>query len=192
MKFCGQCGASLERRIPAGDNRERLVCTACAAVHYQNPKIVAGCIVEWEDCVLLCKRAIEPRYGLWTLPGGFMENGDTAVEAAMRETMEEASARVDVIGLHTVLSIPHANQVYLMFRARLLEPAFSATHESLEVALIEESAVPWQQLAFPTILHTLRFYFADRNAGHFSVHVGDIVRVDGRAQFRAPRPLPVS
>ncbi|MGQ0657155.1 MAG: NUDIX hydrolase [Chromatiales bacterium] len=191
MRFCSQCGASLERRIPAGDNRERDVCTVCAAVHYQNPKIVAGCIVEWEDRVLLCKRAIEPRYGLWTLPAGFMENDETATEAAARETMEEASARVDIIGLHTVLSIPHANQVYMMFRARLLEPDLAATHESLEVALFDEPAIPWDALAFPTILHTLRFYYADRKAGQYLVHVGDIVRSGGQAHFHERRPPPV-
>jgi ADP-ribose pyrophosphatase YjhB (NUDIX family) len=192
MKFCSQCGQPVERKIPSGDNRERYICTACATVHYQNPRVVAGCIVEWDNRILLCRRAIEPRYGLWTLPGGFMENDETATEAAMRETFEETNARVELLGLHTLLSVPHANQVYMMFRARLIEPSFGPSHESLEVRLCEETDIPWDRLAFPTVLHTLRFYYADRKDGQYSLHVGDIVRSGGQAYFHERRPPPVA
>ncbi len=189
MKYCSHCGQPVARKVPEGDNRERHVCTACEAIHYQNPKVVAGCIVEWEERILLCRRAIEPRYGLWTLPAGFMENDETTAEAAIRETHEEAAARVELLDLHTLLSLPHANQVYMMYRARLLEPSFGPTHESLEVRLFDEAAIPWDDLAFPTILHTLRFYYEDRRQGRFGVHVGDIVRREGVAEFHHRRPL---
>jgi ADP-ribose pyrophosphatase YjhB (NUDIX family) len=187
MKYCSQCGQPVEWKIPRGDNRERHVCVVCAEVHYQNPKIIAGCIVEWEDKVLLCRRAIEPRYGYWTLPAGFMENDETAGEAAVRETHEETNAQVDLLDLHTLLSLPHASQVYMMFRGRLREPRFNSTHESLDVKLFEESEIPWDKLAFPTIEQTLKFYYADRRKGSYSVHVGDIVRRDGIAEFHHRR-----
>jgi ADP-ribose pyrophosphatase YjhB (NUDIX family) len=190
MRFCPHCGGPVEFRIPQGDNRERHVCPACGAVHYQNPKIVAGCIPEWQGRILLCRRAIEPRHGLWTLPAGFMENDETAIEAAMRETLEEANARVEVVELHTLLSLPHANQVYMMFRARMLDGGFGVSEESLEVQLFDEAGIPWDRIAFPTIVHTLRFYYDDRRRGDFRLHVGDIVRIDGRAQYHDRRPPP--
>lgn len=188
MKFCSLCGQAVVQRIPEGDNRERYVCTACAEVHYQNPKIIAGCIVEWQDSILLCRRAIEPRHGYWTLPAGFMEKEETTAEAALRETLEEADAHVELLDLHTVLSLPHASQVYMMYRARLNEPTFGPTHESLEVRLFDEAAVPWQELAFTTVVQTLRFYYADRRKGHFDVHVGDIVPHEGQFEFHHRRP----
>ena len=188
MKFCSECGRPVERRIPPEDNRERYVCAHCATVHYQNPRVVAGCIPEWEGRILLCKRAIEPRYGLWTLPAGFMENDETTIEAAVRETLEEAHARVDGLELHTMLSLPHANQVYIMFRARLLGLDFGPGHESLEVRLYDEHEIPWDQIAFPTILHTLKFYYEDRREGGYRTHVGDIVRSEGAAHFHPRRP----
>ena len=125
LKFCSACGSDrIERRVPEGDNLPRFVCAACAAIHYQNPKIVVGCLPEWQDQVLLCRRAIEPRHGLWTLPAGFLENGETVVAGAVRETLEEASARVDVGELYTMISLPHISQVYMMFRARLVDLDF--------------------------------------------------------------------
>ncbi len=190
MKFCSECGRPVERKIPPEDTRERYVCAYCATVHYQNPRVVTGCIPEWEGRILLCKRAIEPRYGLWTLPAGFMENDETAIEAAVRETLEEARARVDALELHTMLSLPHANQVYIMFRARLLDLDFGPGHESLEVRLYDEHEIPWDLIAFPTILHTLKFYFDDRRAGAFRTHVGDIVRSGGEVRYHPRRPAP--
>jgi ADP-ribose pyrophosphatase YjhB (NUDIX family) len=172
VKFCSHCGsAQLDFRVPDGDTLKRYVCAACATVHYQNPKIVVGCLPVWEDLVLLCKRAIEPRRGLWTLPAGFLENGETLAAGALRETLEEASARVDIGDLYTMISLPHISQIYVMFRARLLDLDFGPGPESLDVRLFKEEDVPWGDLAFRTITRTLRNYFLDRKLGAFPVHV---------------------
>ena len=150
---------------PDGDTLPRFVCANCDTIHYQNPKVVVGCLPEWEGRVLLCKRAIEPRHGLWTLPAGFLENGETVAAGAVRETLEEANARVDVGALYTVISLPQINQVYMMFRARLIDLDFGPGPESLEVRLFDEADIPWESLAFRTIARTLRNYFLDRKLG---------------------------
>lgn len=174
MKFCSQCGAMVKYKIPEGDNLPRFVCDACGTIHYQNPKIVTGCIPEWEDKILLCRRAIEPRQGLWTLPAGFMENAETSNEGAARETLEEACAQVEVGDLYSLFNIPHINQVYLLFRARLLDLDFSPGEESLEVKLFTESEIPWDELAFAVVKETLERYFKDRSSGAYTLQVGDI------------------
>lgn len=174
MNFCSHCGAPVELRIPAGDNLPRFVCIKCDTIHYQNPKIVTGCIPEWEKQILLCKRAIEPRRGLWTLPAGFMENNETTYQAAMRETLEEAKASVEIIDLYALFNIPHISQVYLMFRARLLTPDYGAGDESLDAQLFEEHEIPWDQLAFPVIRETLKRYFEERKRNHYTLQLGDI------------------
>lgn len=174
MNFCSNCGAPVERRIPAGDDRHRYVCGSCDTIFYHNPKIVAGCVPQWEDRVLLCRRAIEPRHGLWTLPAGFMENGESTPEGAARETLEEANARVEIGQLFCYLSIPRINQVYVIFLAKLLDLDFSAGPESLEVRLFEEHEIPWDRLAFASIETALALYFADRGAGAFATHVQSI------------------
>lgn len=174
MNFCSQCGAKLIVTVPAGDTHPRHVCPACGTVHYQNPKMIVGTIPEWGDSVLLCRRAIEPKHGLWTLPAGFMENGETTAQGAARETLEEANARVEIASLYTLYNLPHINQVYLMFRAKLLDLDFRPGAESLEVALFEEKDIPWEQLAFRTVEATLRAYFRDRSRGGFGFHFGDI------------------
>ena len=172
MKFCSNCGApNLEFRIPDGDTLPRYVCPACSTIHYQNPKVVVGCLPEWEGTVMLCKRAIEPRFGLWTLPAGFLENGETLTAGALRETLEEASARVEIGELYTVISLPHVSQIYVMFRARVSDLDFGPGAESLEVRLFREEEVPWGNIAFRTITRTLRNYFLDRKLGWFPVHV---------------------
>jgi ADP-ribose pyrophosphatase YjhB (NUDIX family) len=150
------------------------VCSDCGTIHYQNPKMVVGCIPEWEDKVLLCRRAIEPKHGLWTLPAGFMENGETTLEGAARETWEEAGARIEMGGLYTLYNLPHINQVYLMFRARLLDLDFKPGIESLETRLFTEAEIPWDEIAFRTVRTTLEQYFDDRRNGTFSFHFGDI------------------
>lgn len=167
LKFCTQCGNGVEYRIPAGDNLPRYVCGRCGHVHYQNPKVVAGCIPVWEDRVLLCRRAIEPRYGLWTIPAGFMENRETVEQAAARETDEEARARVEIDGLYGVYNIPHISQVYIIFRGRLVDGEFSPGPESLDAALFSEARIPWDELAFPVVVKALRRYFEDRRRGVF-------------------------
>ena len=174
MNFCSNCGARVAFRIPDGDTLPRYVCDACGTIHYQNPKMVVGCIPEWDGRILLCKRGIEPRYGLWTLPAGFLENGETAPEGALRETLEEANARVELGPLYTFISLPHISQVYVMFRARLLDLDFGAGTESLEVRLFDEEQIPWDHLAFRTMSLTLEHYFADRSKGAFGVHTGTI------------------
>jgi ADP-ribose pyrophosphatase YjhB (NUDIX family) len=179
MNFCSHCGAAVTLRVPGGDTLPRYVCDACATVHYQNPKIVAGCIPEWEDKILLCRRAIEPRHGLWTLPAGFMEKGETTLQAAARETLEEAGARVEVGTLYTVFSLPHIDQVYLFYRGRLTDLDYAPGSESLEVDLFHEHVVPWGQLAFRVVRETLKLYYQDRLASRFRTHVGDIVRMPG-------------
>jgi len=184
MKYCSQCGAPVSHKIPQGDNLPRYVCDDCNTVHYQNPKIIAGCIAEWDNKILLCKRAIEPRYGYWTLPAGFMENGETTVEGAAREATEEANATVINMSLYCSFSIPHISQVYLMFRGELEQGHASPGDESLEVALLDEADIPWEQLAFPVMHETLSLYFEDRRKGSFQVHSGDIIRDNNRIIVR--------
>lgn len=175
MKYCSQCGQPVEILIPPGDNRPRHVCGSCHTIHYQNPKIVTGTLPVWEDQVLLCKRAIEPRYGLWTLPAGFMETGETTEEAAARESHEEANANIEIQQLYTVISLPHIDQVYMLYRASLSDLDFSAGEETLEVKLFQEQEIPWQQLAFRTIHFTLKRFFEDRQKGHFPLHTHTII-----------------
>ena len=184
MNYCSQCGATITLIIPPDDNRPRHVCTSCQTVHYQNPKVVAGCIPEYQGKILLCKRAIEPRLGYWTLPAGYMELEETSLEAAVRETLEEANARVKVLDLYAVFNLPHVNQVYLMFRSKLLDLDYSPGAESLEVGLFTESDVPWDQLAFTTVHQTLKFYFQDTQTGDFRLHTGDIIRQGNTYSFR--------
>lgn len=174
MKFCPSCGGANENRVPEGDSRERAVCKVCAAIHYVNPKIVLGTIPVWEDQVLLCRRAIEPRLGLWTLPAGFMEVQESTAQGAIRETFEEAGADIRLGKLFSVFDVPHVDQVHLFYLADLNHLNVAAGPESLEVRLFRESEIPWQQIAFRTITATLRFYFHDRREGHFGLHTGDI------------------
>jgi ADP-ribose pyrophosphatase YjhB (NUDIX family) len=176
MKFCSACGAPTEHRIPEDDNRPRHICTQCKTIHYQNPNIVAGTIPVHEDKILLCRRAIKPRHGYWTLPAGFMENQETTTEAAMRETWEEAEARVNIDGLYTVINVPQIDQVHMFFRATIIDGAFGVGVESLETRLFREDQIPWDDLAFPTIRKTLKLFFEERRLGVFNVHVTDIVR----------------
>ncbi len=169
MKFCSQCGGTITEMIPEGDNRLRFVCGACETIHYQNPRIVAGCLPVLDGQVLLCKRAIEPRRGHWTLPAGFMENGETVQQAAERETREEACAKVTALQLYTLFDLPHINQVYMFFRAELVDNGFRAGDETLEVRLFTQADIPWSELAFPTVGRTLEYFFADRVQQTFPV-----------------------
>jgi ADP-ribose pyrophosphatase YjhB (NUDIX family) len=165
MNFCSHCGQPVSLRVPEGDHLPRHVCTACGTVHYQNPKIVAGCVPEHDGRILLCRRAIEPRRGYWTIPAGFMENGETTQEAARRESIEEALAEVEIGSLLAVVHVLHADQVHVVFRARLPKPEFGAGAESLEVMLCDEHTIPWQDIAFRSVDFALRRYLEDRRAG---------------------------
>jgi ADP-ribose pyrophosphatase YjhB (NUDIX family) len=164
----------VELRIPEGDTLPRYVCTACRVIHYENPKIVVGCIPEWKDRILLCRRAIEPRHGLWTLPAGFMENAETLVQGAERETLEEANARVEMGELYSIYNVPHINQVHVLFRSRLLDLDFSPGIESLDVKLFREAEIPWDTLAFRVIREPLNRYFEERRRGKLGFHMGTI------------------
>nr|WP_299240534.1 NUDIX hydrolase [uncultured Halomonas sp.] len=182
MNFCSHCGHAVRFAIPEGDDRPRYLCDACGAIHYQNPRIVAGTLPIREGRVLLCRRAISPRKGYWTLPAGYMENAETTLDAAARETLEEACAQVRIHDLYTLINLPHINQVYMIFRADLTSD-FAPGPESLEVAMFEEHEIPWDELAFPTIERTLQHYFGDRDEGIFPLHISDIGRDDRERYF---------
>lgn len=181
MQYCSRCGGTNSQSIPAGDNRPRSVCDRCGTIHYVNPKIIAGCLVTSGDRVLLCQRAIEPRRGFWTLPAGFMENGESAEQGAERETMEEAGARVAVAGLYTVFSLPHISQVYLFYRGELVDDRYAAGDESLDVGLFAEQDIPWDALSFPVVTATLKHYYRDRLQGDFPTR-SEVI------EYRRPAP----
>jgi len=174
MNYCSVCGKPVSKKIPPGDNLLRFVCESCQTIHYHNPKIVAGCIPEWGDQILLCRRAIEPKAGLWTFPAGFMEIGESTEQAARRETEEEAHAQVELTSLYAVLSLPHIGQVYMVFRGRLITPEFSAGEESLDVRLFKRDAIPWDAIAFPVVKVALRRYVEDAVHGLLRVHVASL------------------
>jgi ADP-ribose pyrophosphatase YjhB (NUDIX family) len=174
IRHCRVCGSPTEYRVPEGDNRERAVCSACGEIHYENPLNVVGTLPVWGEQVLLCRRAIEPRHGLWTLPAGFMELGETTAEGALRETVEEAGARIELQELFTLLNVVRAGQLHLFYRARMLDTTLDPGPETLEARLFREDEVPWDEIAFRTVRETLRHFFADRRSGHFGLHCGDI------------------
>ena len=174
IHHCRACGGPAQYRTPADDNRERATCTVCGTVHYENPLNVVGTLPWWQDKVLLCRRAIEPRRGLWTLPAGFMELGESTSQGALRETVEEAGARVELESLFTLLNVIKVGQVHLFYLARLLDADFHPGPESLEARLFSEAEIPWQELAFRTTRTTLELYFSDRRQGRFELHLGDI------------------
>lgn len=165
MKFCSSCGQAVVHKVPAGDNRPRYCCEGCGAIHYENPRLVVGTVPVFEGKVLLCKRAIEPRYGFWTLPAGFMENGESVAEGATRETVEEAGAQIDIGALFSVLDVPHVHQVHVFYLALMRTAALDPGEETLEARLFDEHEIPWDELAFPTVKNTLRWYFEDRLNG---------------------------
>ncbi len=176
MKFCSNCGKPVEQRIPVGDDRLRHVCDNCDIIHYVNPRVIVGCLVEHEGKVLLCKRAIEPRANYWTLPAGFMENGETTLQGAARETWEEARAAVYDQQLYRLFDVPGINQVYMFYRAQLTDGVYGVGPESTEVALFDEADIPWREIAFPVVYHTLREYFHDRVEQEWPVRTSAIQR----------------
>ena len=174
IQHCPACGARAEYRVPPEDNRERATCTACGAIHYENPINVVGTVPVWGDQVLLCRRNIEPRRGLWTLPAGFMEYGESTADGALRETIEEAGARVEMQGLFSVLNVVRVGQVHLFYRARMLDTSLNPGPESIEARLFREDEIPWDQLAFRTVRQTLELFFEDRRRGSFGTHAADV------------------
>ena len=175
IKHCKNCGTAVVYRIPDdGDTRERAVCPACNTIHYENPLTVVGTVPYWGDQVLLCKRNIEPRWGKWTLPAGFMELDETTAQGAARETDEEAGAQYEMEGLFSILNVVRVGQVHLFYRARLLSTVFNPGHETIEARLFTEAEIPWDEIAFRTVKETLEHYFDDRRKGQFSIHQVDI------------------
>jgi len=180
MKYCSHCGHEVVHIVPPGDNVPRFVCPACGAVHYQNPKLVVGCVAEWQGLILLCRRAIEPRKGFWTLPAGFMENGETTQHAALRETAEEALAEAEGLEPFALVNVPHVDQVHLMFRGHLRDGKHAAGAESLETALFAEQDIPWGEIAFPSVRYTLERFLEDRRRGGYGFHITTWEKPAGR------------
>lgn len=171
MDFCGNCGHKTTEKIPLGDHQLRRVCTECGHIHYVNPKVICGALALWDNKVLLCRRAIEPRYGLWTLPAGYMELFETMEQGAARETREEAQAEVEIEQLYCMYNIPRIGQIYVLFKAQLINGSFGAGEESIECRLFEEHEIPWTELAFPSVEQTLKHYFSDRKTNQFVTHL---------------------
>ena len=176
MKFCPQCGSSVEFKVPEGDDRERHVCDQCDVIHYHNPKVIVGCLPEHDGKVLLCKRAIEPRYGYWTLPAGFMENQETTAEGAAREMVEEAAAVATDTTLYRVFDVPHISQVYVFYRCGIEGGSYGIGPESLESQLFSEDEIPWNDLAFPVVHELLQEFFDDRRSENYPVRHSVISR----------------
>lgn len=173
MKFCSECGQSVSKKIPEGDDRPRYVCDSCDTIHYHNPRVIVGTIPVVGDKVLLCRRAIEPRKGFWTVPAGFMENGETIQQGAERETWEEAGAKVTNARLYRLFDLPYINQVYLFYLGDL-DGGYSAGPESLEVELFDQQEIPWDEIAFPVVTEALVEFFADIRSGEFPVRVSEV------------------
>lgn len=181
FSFCPQCAAPIDQRIPGGDDRERDVCSRCGTVFYHNPRVVVGCIATRDDRILLCRRAIAPRAGFWTLPAGFLELNETAAEAGVRETYEECRAEVDIAALFTFINVAHIGQIHMFYRAAMRDDRHAPGQESTETALVAAADIPWRQLAFPSIYRTLERYLDDREHGAFGVHTEDLGRTDWQA-----------
>lgn len=171
MNYCSHCGQPVVLEVPAGDNRPRYVCRNCGHIHYENPKLVVGCVPEYNGRILLCRRAIEPRYGYWTVPAGFMELGESLGEAAVRETWEEARASVALGPLFAVVDVIEARQVHVFFRGALREEAHGPGEETLETRLVEPAALPWDDIAFPSVRIALERFLEDRRSDARAVHL---------------------
>jgi ADP-ribose pyrophosphatase YjhB (NUDIX family) len=176
MNFCSHCGSRVGLQTPSGDDRLRYVCSNCGMIHYQNPKVVVGCIATWDRKILLCRRSIEPRCGKWTIPAGYLENQETVAQGAKREVLEEARARVRQLEPFGLYNICHVSQIYFIFRGRMIDENYGAGDESLEVRLVEIADIPWAELAFPVIEQTLQKYAEARRQGDFAFHIEDVVR----------------
>lgn len=174
IRHCTACGHTVEVRTPADDHQPRHVCASCGHVQYQNPKVITGVIPEWDGRILLCKRAIQPRLGLWTFPAGFLELKETTAEGAAREAREESQADVEVQEVLAVIGVPYVSQLYVIHRGRMRAVAHGPTPESSETQLVTEAEIPWDQIAFPTIWHSLKFFCEDRAAGRREIHTLDL------------------
>jgi ADP-ribose pyrophosphatase YjhB (NUDIX family) len=178
MKFCSVCGNEVVFGDLEHEHLPRFHCPNCKTIHYENPKIIVGCLPIWEDKVMLCRRAIEPQHGLWNIPGGFMENNESVEQGAAREMWEETFGRVTIVGLHTVFNVLPVNQVHLHFLAELQDLTYQITPESSEIVLFNEEDVPWAEIAFASSAFALKKYFEDRKLGKRRTHTGSLIRED--------------
>ena len=173
--YCPQCGSNaLEFRIPNGDTKRRNLCMRCGYIIYQNPLTVAGSVLEWEGKILLCKRAIKPRLGLWTLPAGFMEKHETVEECARRESFEEATAEIENIALFSLYSLPHISQIYVIYSGILKGGRAEPGEESSQVKLFAPDEIPWSEIAFDIIEENLKLYL-EHGPGNGHVHTGTVM-----------------
>jgi len=177
MKFCSECGQTVASEVPDGDNRQRFLCKSCGTIHYQNPLMVVGCVPEHDDKILLCRRSIEPRYGFWTLPAGFMELGESLAQAAARETREEALAEVELGPLFSLVDVVHAGQVHAFFAATLPTGEFGAGQETLETQLFAPADIPWDDLAFASVRIALERYLENRQSGNWQLQLSAAPRM---------------
>ncbi|HET7634490.1 MAG TPA: NUDIX hydrolase [Burkholderiales bacterium] len=175
MKYCPECGEKVMWQKANGTQQGRFVCNSCRAIFFQSPRLIASCIAEWEDKILLCRRGTEPGYGSWTLPAGFLEISETAADGARREVLEETGASVEIGTLYALFNLPAINQAQLVFRAHLLDPNVNVGHEMLDARLFGESEIPWDTLAFMSTLEALRHYFRDRKTGEYRFLFADIM-----------------
>ncbi|MDN5862735.1 MAG: NUDIX hydrolase [Salinisphaera sp.] len=188
FQYCPRCGAPIERGIPSGDDRERDICTRDGEIFYHNPLVVVGTVTEWQGRILMCRRAIEPRAGFWTLPAGFLELGETASDAGRRETREEACAKIEMGPLFSFINVPDIGQIHMFYRATLADGQHMPGPESVETALLQENDIPWSQLAFPTIAVTLKRYLGDRRNGEYGTHHLALARGDWQRMGLARAP----
>jgi ADP-ribose/FAD diphosphatase len=192
MDYCSRCGQRTEQRVPEGEDRLRHVCTGCGTIHYQNPRMIVGCVALHEGRVLMCQRAIDPRRGYWTLPAGFLELGESAMAGAARETAEEAGAHVRIVAPYVHFDVPHIGQAYILYRAELLTPEFAAGAESLAVKLVRPDEIAAAELAFPVVRFTLELLHDDLRSGRFRAHQGVLVREQGAIVLRDHLPVQVA
>jgi ADP-ribose pyrophosphatase YjhB (NUDIX family) len=182
MKYCSVCGTAVAFGNLEGEHLPRYHCPNCKTIHYENPKIIVGCLPIWEDKIMLCKRSIEPQFGLWNIPGGFMENNESVEQGAAREMYEETQGRVKIIGLHTVFNVLPVNQVHLHFLAELVDLNYKITSESSEIRLFTEGEIPWQDIAFASSAFAVSKYFEDKRLNKRRMHTGSLVRHNGKWQ----------
>ncbi|MCP1622509.1 NUDIX hydrolase [Pseudomonas nitroreducens] len=173
-RFCPACGSGgLSRQCPPGDTHERLTCAGCGYIHYENPKVIAGCIIERDGKYLLCQRGIPPRPGTWTLPAGFMENGETTEQAALREVWEETGVRADIVSPYSIFSVPTISEVYIIFRASVIEETGEHGPETLQVKFFAPEEIPWECIYYPAIRQILERYIEERQAGVYGIYMGN-------------------
>jgi ADP-ribose pyrophosphatase YjhB (NUDIX family) len=173
MKYCSDCGSSrIIFKIPQGDERKRFICEDCNRIYYSNPLVIVGCIVENHNKIMLCRRGIEPRKGFWNLPAGFLENGETVEQGALRETWEESSCEVEIEGLHCVYNVPHANQVYFIFKSKLKVQLHYEGEETTEIQFFEKDQIPWAEIAFNSNIFALKHYLGETSSLKHEVFIG--------------------